>query len=196
MAVGDEWDRDANGVRSETAAGGSGSGSGAIAVDGPATNGSGSGGGGWGTIGSGVYGKIGHGSGTCCDCDAYGGCGGTSRQTSRRPSPAPTVRSASRTRLPTTHSTRRSFVDTSKGRSKNPGVLRACGCPQPGARGHVTTKFSINADGHVTSSSASGLDPKVETCVAQTVEAIEFPKPKDSKTVDVAYPLTFRPAGR
>jgi hypothetical protein len=62
-------------------------------------------------------------------------------------------------------------------------------------QGTVTAKFTISADGVVTSSTASGMkDKEVESCIATTIKAIAFPKPKGGGEVAVTYPLTFRPA--
>jgi hypothetical protein len=65
---------------------------------------------------------------------------------------------------------------------------------KPALAGTVTAKFMIDADGHVTSSAASGLDPKVGSCVAQVIQGIEFPRPANNKAFEVVYPFVFRPA--
>jgi len=61
-----------------------------------------------------------------------------------------------------------------------------------GTTGTVHTQFFITPDGNVASSAASGVDPKVSTCVADVIKAIEFPKPKGGGGVQVNYPFTFR----
>ena len=62
---------------------------------------------------------------------------------------------------------------------------------KPSLAGTVTVRFTINADGRVSRSSASGL-PVVDACVAAVVGAIEFPRPKGGGVVSVSYPFIFR----
>jgi len=61
----------------------------------------------------------------------------------------------------------------------------------PGISGTVTVTFVIGPDGLVAASDATGL-AGVDTCVAEVIKGIEFPKPKGSK-VNVVYPFTFTP---
>jgi hypothetical protein len=61
---------------------------------------------------------------------------------------------------------------------------------KPGLAGTVTVDFTIDEQGRVAQSRASGVDNDVADCVAVVVRAIEFPKPKNGK-VDVTYPFTF-----
>jgi outer membrane biosynthesis protein TonB len=155
-------------------------------------SGSGGGGTGWGTIGTGRYGKIGHDSGTGNGYGVSGDRGGMRSGASQ----VPTVSIGQPNATPSDALDKaiiRRYI------KRNIQKITYCYervlADKPALSGTLTTKFTINADGRVTSSAASGLDPKVESCVAQTVQAIEFPKPKDSKTVDVVYPFTFRPSG-
>lgn len=62
---------------------------------------------------------------------------------------------------------------------------------KPGLSGTVKVSFTIGADGHVTNSAGSGVDPEVADCVAQVIKDIEFPKPKNGGTVEVNYPFVF-----
>ncbi len=62
----------------------------------------------------------------------------------------------------------------------------------PDLKGTVTAKFVIGPDGLVATSEASGL-AGVDTCIAEVIKGIEFPKPKGSK-VTVVYPFTFAQA--
>ena len=66
---------------------------------------------------------------------------------------------------------------------------------KPGLSGTVNTQFFITPNGNVASSSGSGVDPNVASCVAGVIKDIEFPKPKGGTFVDVTYPFTFRPDG-
>lgn len=63
---------------------------------------------------------------------------------------------------------------------------------KPTLAGIVTARFTIAPDGKVPTSSASGVDPAVASCVADAIKQIEFPKPTFGK-VDVTYPITFHP---
>jgi hypothetical protein len=50
--------------------------------------------------------------------------------------------------------------------------------------------------GVVQGASAGGMgDKSVESCVAEAVRAIQFPKPKGGGMVNVRYPFIFQPAG-
>ena len=62
---------------------------------------------------------------------------------------------------------------------------------KPDLAGTVNATFTIEPDGQVSSSTASGVDPDVATCVAAEVKTIQFPTAFE-KTV-VNYPFMFRP---
>jgi len=64
---------------------------------------------------------------------------------------------------------------------------------KPGLRGVVTVQFFIAPPGAVTSSTASGVDPELATCVATVIKGITFAKPKGGGGVQVNYPFVFRP---
>jgi hypothetical protein len=66
---------------------------------------------------------------------------------------------------------------------------------KPNIKGTVATTFTIGGDGLVKSSTATGVDKDVASCIAGVIKAIEFPKPKDNKVVTVNYPLTFAQPG-
>lgn len=62
--------------------------------------------------------------------------------------------------------------------------------------GIVTTRFSIGADGAVTSSAVKATTfphGSVESCVASTFAGMHFPAPKGGGNVVVTYPLMFNP---
>jgi hypothetical protein len=65
---------------------------------------------------------------------------------------------------------------------------------KPSLEGTVTVKFTIEAAGLVGTSTASGLDPAVDSCVAAAIKKIVFPKPLGGGKVNVSYPFVFRPA--
>lgn len=59
--------------------------------------------------------------------------------------------------------------------------------------GTVMVQFVIAPTGAVSSSSATGVDAEVASCVAAAVKAFEFPKPKGGGQVQVNYPFTMQP---
>lgn len=66
----------------------------------------------------------------------------------------------------------------------------------PQLAGIVTTRFSIGADGNVTSSAIKSTTfphGSVESCVASTFAGMHFPTPKGGGNVVVTYPLMFNP---
>jgi hypothetical protein len=63
----------------------------------------------------------------------------------------------------------------------------------PRLAGTVEAEFTIGADGKVTASTATGVDAAVASCVADVIQQIEFPKPKNNSVASVKYPLVFRP---
>ncbi len=64
---------------------------------------------------------------------------------------------------------------------------------KPTLAGTVVVQFLIGGDGHVLSSTASGVDDKVAACIADVVKAIEFPAATDGGKVQVNYPFELRP---
>ncbi len=62
---------------------------------------------------------------------------------------------------------------------------------RPAIEGQIMVNFLISGSGTVMSSSASGFDGKVSSCVASVIKNIEFPKPSDGGNVQVNYPFTF-----
>lgn len=78
--------------------------------------------------------------------------------------------------------------------------LASCYAPDLAAdrllAGIVTTRFSIGADGSVTSAAIKATTfPRgsVESCVASTFAQMHFPVPKGGGNVVVTYPLMFNP---
>ena len=61
----------------------------------------------------------------------------------------------------------------------------------PKLAGTVTAEFTIDPQGKVSGSTASGVDPQVAECVKTVIAGIEFPRPKGGSVV-VRYPFTFR----
>lgn len=65
-----------------------------------------------------------------------------------------------------------------------------------GLAGTVDTQFQIGPQGGVLNARASGIGNRnVETCVAQAIQAIQFPAPRGGGLVNVNYPFTFQPSG-
>lgn len=65
-----------------------------------------------------------------------------------------------------------------------------------GLAGTVVTQFQISPMGVVQGARAAGMgDGDVESCVAEAVRAIQFPRPKGGGMVNVRYPFIFQPAG-
>jgi outer membrane biosynthesis protein TonB len=65
----------------------------------------------------------------------------------------------------------------------------------PGIAGRMLVQFFIERDGSVSHSSASGIDPIVDACVADVIKGIKFSPPKGGGGVQVNYPFNFQPAG-
>jgi biopolymer transport protein ExbD/outer membrane biosynthesis protein TonB len=149
------------------------------------------GGTGWGTIGTGRYGTIGHGSGTG---SGYGiGSGGRGGMRGRRAQePQVAIGNASATGDLDKNIIRRYI------RRKLPHV-RYCYEKQliakPKLAGRVDIQFVIDAAGNVTSAAAKGMDPEVASCISTAIKSIQFPKPKGGGIVKVSYPFNFRPSG-
>jgi hypothetical protein len=62
-----------------------------------------------------------------------------------------------------------------------------------GLAGTVTLRFTITGDGKVSTSTASGVDDALSTCMAAVVATVEFPKPTDRNPVTVVYPVAAAP---
>ncbi|MDB4956995.1 MAG: domain containing protein [Myxococcales bacterium] len=153
--------------------------------------GPGGGGTGWGTIGTGRYGTIGHGSGTGSGYGVGGGRGGMRGRTSAVPTVSIGQPNA---QGDLDKAIIRRYI------KRNIQKITYCYEKQllakPGLAGTVVTQFFITPNGNVASSSGSGVDPEVASCVADVIHGIEFPKPKGGGGVQVNYPFTFRPAGQ
>ncbi len=65
---------------------------------------------------------------------------------------------------------------------------------EPTLQGTTRVTFTIGSDGSVLSSTGTGFDPAVDTCVADVIKAIRFPAPDGGGTMRVNYPFIFRPA--
>jgi hypothetical protein len=63
---------------------------------------------------------------------------------------------------------------------------------QPGIEGTIQAKFTVDADGNVGSSTATGFDSQVASCVAQVIKGLSFERP--SKPLELDYPFSFTPA--
>jgi hypothetical protein len=67
---------------------------------------------------------------------------------------------------------------------------------QPGLEGTVTVNYTLNGNGRVMQSTASGVDPTVSSCIAEVVSNIHFPKVGDDGIYPIKYPFQLRPSGR
>jgi hypothetical protein len=65
----------------------------------------------------------------------------------------------------------------------------------PGLEGTVTANFTLDGNGHVVDSRASGVSPAVSTCVAGVLANISFPRVAEPGIYPIKYPFTFRPTG-
>ena len=63
----------------------------------------------------------------------------------------------------------------------------------PTLGGTVKTQFTVNPNGTVIGSSASGVAPEVSGCVADVIKGIQFPK--IGAVASIKYPFTFRRSG-
>jgi Ca-activated chloride channel family protein len=64
---------------------------------------------------------------------------------------------------------------------------------KPTLDGTVVAQFLVGADGKVLSSTASGVDEKVASCIADVIKAIDFPAATGGIKVEVNYPFTLHP---
>lgn len=66
----------------------------------------------------------------------------------------------------------------------------------PELDGTVTSEFLIDGRGAVIHASARGMgNSRLESCVADIIESIQFPRSADQSSVKVTYPFHFRRAG-
>jgi hypothetical protein len=152
--------------------------------------GPGGGGTGWGTIGTGRYGTIGHGSGTGSGYGVGGGRGGMRGRTAA----VPTVSIGQpNSQGDLDKAIIRRYI------KRNIQKIQYCYEKQllakPTLSGTVQTQFFITPNGTVASSTGTGVDGEVASCVADVIKNIEFPKPKGGGGVQVNYPFTFHSSG-
>jgi hypothetical protein len=157
-------------------------------------NGAGAGGGGtgMGTIGTGRYGTIGHGSGTGAGYGVGPGGGGMRGRVPKQP----TVVIGNATAVGgLDKNTIRRYV------RQKMNQIEYCYQKQlivkPSLSGTVNTAFTIDDNGRVIAAKAGGLgDTEVESCIADILRNIQFPKPQGGGIVNVtSYPFTMHPAG-
>ena len=152
--------------------------------------GPGGGGTGSGTIGTGRYGTIGHGSGTGSGYGVGGGRGGMRGRSAAVPTVSIGQPSA---QGDLDKAIIRRYI------KRNIQKIQYCYekelLAKPSLSGTVMVNFFITPNGNVASSTGSGVDGTVSSCVAGVIKNIEFPKPKGGGGVQVNYPFNFRPAG-
>lgn len=66
----------------------------------------------------------------------------------------------------------------------------------PSLEGTVTVNFTLNGNGRVIDSRASGVSETVSSCIAGVVANIHFPKVGDTGIYPIKYPFALRPTGR
>ena len=62
--------------------------------------------------------------------------------------------------------------------------------------GTVTANFTLNGNGAVIESRASGVSPAASSCIASVISNIKFPKVGGTGIYPIKYPFNLRPAGR
>jgi len=67
---------------------------------------------------------------------------------------------------------------------------------RPELEGTVTALFTLNGNGAVIDSKASGVDPNVSSCIALVMSNIQFPKVGPPGIYPIKYPFKLRPSGR
>ena len=65
----------------------------------------------------------------------------------------------------------------------------------PGLEGTVTATFTLNGNGHVVQSTATGVDATVSSCIAAENSNVQFPKVGDTGLYPIKYPFVLRPRG-
>jgi len=148
--------------------------------------GPGGGGTGWGTIGTGRYGTIGHGAGAGDGYGVGGGRGGMRGRTAAVPTVSIGQPNAEGD---LDKAIIRRYI------KRNLQKIQYCYEKQllakPTLAGTVQAQFFITPNGTVASSSGTGVDDAVSSCVADVIKNIEFPKPKGGGGVRVNYPFTY-----
>jgi len=156
-----------------------------------AGTGPGGGGTGWGTIGTGRYGTIGHGSGTG---SGYGSVSGRDGMRGRKVRPPP-VRIGNATKVgDLDRNIIRRYIRRKLRRIQNCYERQLL--VKSTLSGTVVTVFQISPQGKVQGAKASGMgDSVVEGCVAEAIRSIQFPKPRGGGFVHVRYPFHFHSGG-
>ncbi len=65
----------------------------------------------------------------------------------------------------------------------------------PGLEGTVVANFTLNGNGRVVQSTATGVDATVSSCIAQVISTVQFPKVGDTGLYPIKYPFVLRPRG-
>jgi hypothetical protein len=65
-----------------------------------------------------------------------------------------------------------------------------------GLEGTVVAKFTLDGNGAVIESKASGVSPEVSGCIASVISNIKFPKIGGAGIYPIKYPFNLRPAGK
>ena len=65
----------------------------------------------------------------------------------------------------------------------------------PGLHGELVLEFTIDEDGKVTTSTASGVDPAIASCAAEVIHAVEFPRTVGGGASVIHYAIQLVLAG-
>lgn len=66
---------------------------------------------------------------------------------------------------------------------------------KPGLEGTVVANFTLNGNGRVVTSTASGVDATVANCIAGVIANVSFPKVGGTGIYPIKYPFQLRPRG-
>jgi hypothetical protein len=140
----------------------------------------------FGTIGSGRYGTIGHGSGTGSGWGAGAGIGMRGHQDLM-----PGVRIGNADAIgDMDKNIIRRYIRRKLPRFKHCYERALIGDQE--LAGSIETTFQITPQGAVQAVKVTGMDEaEMHDCVGETLKSIEFPKPKGGGYVSVRYPFTF-----
>ena len=67
---------------------------------------------------------------------------------------------------------------------------------QPDTSGKLTTAFTINANGYVSSlhiKESTIAERAFNDCVTSRIRMWQFPRPRDGKNINIIYPFIFKP---
>lgn len=66
---------------------------------------------------------------------------------------------------------------------------------RPGLEGTVIANFTLNGNGRVVQSTATGVDGEVASCIADVISHVQFPRVGDTGLYPIKYPFSLHPRG-